>query len=54
MDELLTKTILDRTALPVVSNLVPKSSLACGRLITTAPLPVAGPRGVLVVMWPHK
>ena len=29
MDELLTITILDRTSLPVVSNLVPTSSLAC-------------------------
>ena len=37
MDELLTITILNRTSLPVVSNLVPMSSLVCGLLSTAVP-----------------
>ena len=54
MDEWFTITILDSTFSPVVSNSVSTSSLACGCLSTTAPLPVAGWRAVLVVMWSHK
>ena len=54
MDEWFTITILDSTSSPVVFNSVSTSSLACGLLSTTAPLPVAGWRAVLVVMWSHK
>ena len=54
MDELLTLKVLHQTSLPVGSNFVPYSSLACGVLITAASLPAAGPWGVSVVRRLHK